>query len=49
MLEILQELIGLPTGYEYMLVWLALVIITISIYCLFKILLTVLLRVGGYE
>lgn len=48
MIAILQELLGV-TGYEYILIWVSVCIITISIYCLFKVLLTILLRVGGYD
>ena len=48
MLETIQNILGI-TGYEYLVIWVCVVILTISIYCMFKVLLTILLRVGGYD
>ena len=48
MVGIIQEILGIE-GYEYIIIWVCAVVITISIYCLFKVLLKILLRVGGYE
>lgn len=48
MVDIINDILGI-TGYDYLVIWISCVILTISIYCLFKVLLTILLRVGGYD
>lgn len=48
MVDIIKDILGVE-GYDFIIIWVCLVVITISIYCLFKVLLTILLRVGGYD
>lgn len=47
MIETITELLGIPDGYEFFIVWICGFIIILGIYSLFTLLYYLLKRVGG--